>query len=156
MINKIKRFINKIKSFPWIILGYARPSYAQMGEDRILEYLFKELKIDKPTYLEIGTNHPIHCNNTYFFYSYYGSRGVLVEPDVYFHPIIKKYRSGDVLLTSGIALNASTEADFYVYEKKYRGFSTFSKEEVDVRAKDNVHFIEKIKVPLIDICFEGH
>ena len=43
-------------------------SFAQAGEDRILRLLFYTLGKEKISYLDIGTNHPIHFNNTFLFY----------------------------------------------------------------------------------------
>jgi FkbM family methyltransferase len=150
MKDRILRIYSKIKSFPYILLGHARPSYAQFGEDRILEYLFKSLNIDKPFYLEIGTNHPVKGNNTYFFYTQ-GAHGVLVEPDVYYHHIIKNKRSGDVLVKEGVTFDDTEKADFYVFDLKYTGWNTFSTEEVEMREKQGIPYKKKVEVNLISI-----
>jgi FkbM family methyltransferase len=150
MKDRILRIFSKIKSFPYILLGHARPSYAQFGEDRILEYLFKSLNIDKPFYLEIGTNHPIKGNNTYFFYTQ-GANGVLVEPDIYYHQIIKNKRSRDILVKEGVTFDETEKADFYVFDLKYTGWNTFSTEEVEMREKQGIPYKKKVKVDLISI-----
>ena len=58
------RFFGKCKKAWHIITLKAKATYSQSGEDIIIQYLFDSLKIDKPTYLEIGTNQPLVCNNT--------------------------------------------------------------------------------------------
>ncbi len=55
-------------------------TYSQFGEDLIVRYLFDSLGIARPTYLDIGANHPKFSGNTFGFYKR-GSRGVLVEPN---------------------------------------------------------------------------
>src|SRR4051794_18414209 len=58
-----------------------RLSFAQQGEDLVVDSLFGALKVAKPTYLDIGAYEPIRSNNTYLFYRQ-GGRGVLVEPNL--------------------------------------------------------------------------
>src|SRR2546421_12866883 len=76
-------------------------SFAQAGEDRILDYLFTELQIAAPTYLDIGANCPVAFNNTYFLYQK-GCKGVCVEPDPSLIPALKKYSARDTILNLGI------------------------------------------------------
>ena len=66
----IQRFFGKCLSAYYIITSKAQPDFSQAGEDRLVSYLFNSLRIPKPTYLDIGTNHPIIGNNTYYFYDY--------------------------------------------------------------------------------------
>jgi FkbM family methyltransferase len=62
-------------------------------------------------------------------------------------PELKKYRKKDTILNVGVGLSNIREADFYVYAAK--GLNTFSKEEVEFRARVGTHKVEKvIKVPL--------
>ena len=62
MKNLFRKLVTKI------ILPHSQLSYAQSGEDLILAHLFYKLNIAKPTYLDIGANHPSFISNTYFFY----------------------------------------------------------------------------------------
>ncbi len=57
-----------------------RKSYSQLGEDLIVRYLFDDLKIDKPTYIDIGANDPYILSNTAFFYKS-GCKGINIEPN---------------------------------------------------------------------------
>ena len=52
----------------------AKVSYAQSGEDLILDGICDFLKIEKPTYLDIGAADPIDGNNSYLFYKKGASR----------------------------------------------------------------------------------
>lgn len=144
----LKRVTRKVASFPWILKGYARPSYAQLGEDRILDFLFQRLGIKNPSYLDIGTNHPISGSNTYYFYSK-GSRGVCIEPDPALYALIKRHRGQDTILNVGIGLDEQQEADFYIFDT--HGWNTFSKEEAEYRKSNGQPYREVIKMPLKNI-----
>jgi hypothetical protein len=90
----------------------ATRSYAQAGEDTIVQELFNFLKIQKPTYLDVGAFRPIAYNNTYLFYQG-GSRGVLVEPNVDLIPSLKSARPGDTVLNVGIGVTSQKAASYY-------------------------------------------
>ncbi len=122
IITAAKRFV-ATKIFKGL-----RASYSQSGEDIIICDLFVRLGINKPTYLDIGTNDPIALNNTYRLYKR-GSRGVCVEPNPTLCKKIRSERKEDICINAGIAFDNSTEADFYLFPDKVNGLSTFSKEE---------------------------
>jgi FkbM family methyltransferase len=131
--------------------AYAHLSYAQQGEDLIVEDLLHWFKIQRPAYLDIGANDPVHNNNTYLFYAK-GARGVLVEPNPAFCDKLRKERPGDRVLEVGVADTDKAEADFYVI----RGASelnTFSKEQADLLVKQHgPDTIEKVvKMPLVNV-----
>lgn len=132
----LKRFLGKCGKGLDVIFMKAKASYSQMGEDIIVEYLFDSLKISHPTYLEIGTNQPKLCNNTYRFYKK-GCKGVCIEPDVEMVKIIKRQRPNDTVLNIGIGTRADANADFYLFPGLLNGWSTFSKEEADIRKKES-------------------
>src|ERR1700749_5137988 len=150
MSEKMKRIAGKIKASRWIFKASARASFSQVGEDNILAYFFQSIGLTKPSYLEIGTNHPVIGNNTYAFYLK-GSRGVLVEPDPALHAVIKNYRPGDKLLQCGIALQEAESATFYVFPSQYHGWNTFSHEEVQVRKAAGIEIEKELSVPLLNI-----
>jgi FkbM family methyltransferase len=143
----IKRFVGKCKKAWHVITMKAKASYAQAGEDIIVQYLFDSLKIEKPSYLEIGTNQPLVCNNTYNFYLK-GSYGVCVEPDKNMVDHIKAMRPGNIVLNIGVGLSESSEATFYLFPAAVNGWSTFSKEEALIREKETKINFSTVKVPL--------
>ncbi len=132
----LKRFINKCKRGVDIIKMRGVPSYAQAGEDVVVNYLFTTLGINKPSYLEIGTNQPILHNNTYFFYNR-GSKGVCIEPDIEMFETIKKARPNDTILNIGIGLHDNDSATFYLFPGHLNAWSTFSAEEAIIREKES-------------------
>ena len=62
---------------------YGGRTYAQHGDDLAIINLFQCLRIEKPSYLDIGAHHPFNLSNTALLYAR-GSRGVNVEanPDL--------------------------------------------------------------------------
>src|SRR5947208_479267 len=79
-------------------------SYSQSGEDLVASFLFDYImKLDKPSYMDVGACHPTIHNNTYLFYLR-GARGVLVEPNVAMIPSLKETRPGDTVLNIGIGV----------------------------------------------------
>ena len=143
----LKRFIGKLNRAKDVIQLKARTSYAQSGEDIIIDCLFTSFNYKKITYLDIGANQPVICNNTYFFYQK-GSRGVCVEPDVNMCVAAKAKRPGDNILNIGIGLSEVKEAAFYLFPGHLNTWSTFSKEEANVRETASGILAQKIIVPL--------
>jgi FkbM family methyltransferase len=143
----LTRFIGKCKKAWHVITLKARATYSQTGEDIIIQYLFDSLKIKKPTYLDIGTNQPLICNNTYHFYSK-GCYGVCIEPDKNMVDVIKKKRPGNTILNIGIGLSDSPAATFYLFPSHVNSWSTFSEEEAIIREKETGIGFTSVLVPL--------
>ena len=138
------------------ILPDSQVGYAQSGEDLILAQLFYKAGIQKPTYLDIGANHPAYISNSYYFYLR-GSTGVCIEPNPYLYKKIKKTRPGDIVINAGVGVTEQSEADFYLFPDSAHGLSTFSKTEAEYWGKEGMKTVGKIsyekviKVPLITI-----
>lgn len=134
-----------------ILKARALPSYSQVGEDIIVNYLINSLKITKVSYLDIGVNDPVISNNTYFFYNR-GNRGVCIEPDPYLYKIVKETRKNDVVLNCGIAFNESSASPFYSFPEEYSGWNTFSLPEARTREiESGVNIQNTTQVPLRSI-----
>jgi len=113
-----------------------KKSYAQFGEDLIIDMLFHILGKKKINYLDIGANFPKHYSNTYFFYKR-GNTGVCIEPDKELYESYTKIRPRDQVLNIGIGSGMEDEfKDFYYYEGYKKGLNTFS--EVRVKEIENV------------------
>lgn len=102
-------------------------SYAQCGEDLIIDFLFSwVLYVKSPTYMDIGAHHPHNFNNTYLFYKK-GCRGVNLEPDPVLFDHFARMRPADVNINKGVGFDdAIVTADFYMLASK--ALNTFSKE----------------------------
>ena len=104
---------------------YYRKSYAQCGEDLVVDYIFNTLKIAHPSYLDIGAHHPYFLSNTYLFYRQ-GSRGVCIEPDPALYGRINRARKRDRNLNIGLA---SKRGSLQLHVFSSRTLNTFSEEE---------------------------
>ena len=146
----VKRFLGKLSRASDVIGLKAKTSYSQVGEDLVVDYLFTSLGIKDITYLEIGTNQPVLCNNTYLFYKT-GFRGVCVEPDTEMIELIKTKRPGDKILNVGIGLTDQSEATFYLFPGLLNGWSTFSESEAKIRQEESGISYRQLQVPLKSI-----
>jgi FkbM family methyltransferase len=131
-------------------------SYAQQGEDLIIEDVLREIHIEGPiTYLDIGAYDPIYHSNTYLFYKA-GGHGVLVEPNPSKVRRLEWVRPRDRTLNVGVGTTPErSTSDYYVIGGPSKGaLNTFSKEEAEMlhRHSAGEHFIEKVvKLPLDNI-----
>lgn len=147
----LKRIVRKCKACFYIVTAKGEASFSQVGEDLIIHYLFKSLKIPLPSYIDIGANFPVLGNNTFFFYSR-GSRGICVEPDPYLYRMLKDTRPGDRVLNAGVGIKEEKSADLYVFALPYRGWNTFSKMDAEQRQRETGVRIEQvIPLPLVSI-----
>lgn len=128
-VFKMKNILKR-KVFKSLFPG-AHLSYSQFGEDLILEYLFSELGIKHPTYIDIGANDPRIGNNTYKFYIK-GSTGVLIEPNPDLISKLRKVRPYDTILNIGLGTqNSITECEYFKFPAWASGLNTFSKENAE-------------------------
>jgi FkbM family methyltransferase len=119
-------------------------------------HLFGELGIDKPSYLDIGANHPRFISNTYFFYQR-GCHGVLVEPNPRLAARLRSARPRDKVLEVGIGVRGQTEASFYQFPPHADGLSTFSRAEaehwqtVGMRGYGRIEVQAILRVPMLEV-----
>ncbi|SHM94994.1 FkbM family methyltransferase [Flavobacterium xinjiangense] len=144
LLSKIKRkFIAKF--FSSKDGNNKKISYSQSGEDLIVKFIFDNLGIQKPTYIDIGAHHPYFISNTALFYMN-GCRGINIEPDPTLFKEFLKHRKEDINLNIGIS-DCNCELDFYIISSPT--LNTFSKEEADkysLQGNYVIKSIEKIKV----------
>jgi FkbM family methyltransferase len=127
----------------------AKHSYAQAGEDLIVDFIMKAMQIDEISYLDIGAHHPTHFSNTYLFYKR-GFQGVLVEPDPGLMASIRIARPRDTCIEAGVGVQAATTAQFFVMSA--RTLNTFSEEEARrYEAMGTQRIEEVLTVPLITL-----
>jgi FkbM family methyltransferase len=154
-----QRFVRKFKASWLIWKSSAQVSFSQVGEDLIIHYLFQSLNITQPSYLDVGTNHPIVGNNTYFFYLR-GSRGVCIEPDPGLFRLIKEKRPLDTHINTGVGFETGkTDAEFYVFPHPYTGWNTFSKEESEKKQRETgvgISQVLNLRLCLINDVLEKH
>lgn len=107
--------------------SYSTRSYSQCGEDILVDYVFRLRGIEKPSYIDIGANHPFAINNTARFYER-GCRGVNIDPNPASIQLFNEHRPKDINLNVGISDKAG-ESDFFVMEDDR--LSTFSPNELN-------------------------
>ncbi len=146
----LKRFLGKCRRGADVVMLNAQASYSQVGEDRVVNYLFESLNITNPTYLDIGTNYPLVGSNTYLFYDK-GCRGVCIEPDPEMVKTIKRKRPGDKVLNVGVGITRTASAPFYLFPGNVAGWSTFSEEEAKIRESESGLRPKVISIPLMTV-----
>jgi FkbM family methyltransferase len=124
--------------------------YSQYGDDFFIQRFFASLEIPKPSYLDIGANHPVDLNNTYLFYAN-GSRGVLVEPNKALAELIKAVRPEDTLLNIGVAGAEINERAQYYTSGAGGVYNSFVKENIEWhgRSADEAEVLELVNINVI-------
>ncbi len=132
-----------------LVVGYK--TYAQCGEDRIMEHLCRTIGISNPRYIDIGTNHPTILSNTYLFYTK-GSNGVCIEPSPILAKKIARKRRRDLVRAIGVGASTSNEPLSY-YVLTAQTMNTFSKEDAEqtmsvpeIYGRQKIERVEQIKI----------
>lgn len=118
--------------------NHHKTSYSQCGEDLIIDFLRQWLGLSNFSYLDIGTNHPVNLNNTYYFYKL-GFNGILIEPDKKISTIIKKKRPNDTLLE--LAISATHDESISFYEMTSNTLNTTQALTAELYEKTSAHQI---------------
>ena len=128
-MSKINNLKHHIKSFVFEEKHFGakkyHKSYSQCGEDLIVRFIFNQLKIDKPSYIDIGAHHPYIISNTAEFYLN-GSKGVNIEPNPFYFKFFLEERPNDVNLNIGISENKQM-LEYYEFDEP--ALNTFSEIE---------------------------
>lgn len=172
--SEIKNLINSygLKKIFWVALAeiyrkvwleFIRDSYAQVGEDLIVEKCFKRDFVGR--YLEIGAYHPTRLSNTYRFYKK-GWRGIVVEPNPEIKKMFEEVRPHDKFWNIGIS-DKNQVLNYYQF--MIPALNTFSKKDADESVKNghkisdilkvntkNINSILKGKIDFISIDTEGY
>lgn len=137
------RYIAYLKTF-----RYSKKSYAKTGEDLLIASALQFLGIKNPSYIDVGTWHPIRSNNTYYLYKR-GNRGILVEPNPDMAAVIRSKRPKDVLLNMGVS---PTEGAMQYYVLTGSQNNTFSKKHADTQVEKRGQHIKRIiTVPTVTL-----
>lgn len=132
--------------------------YASGAEDAFMVAWFRALQCDPASirYIDIGANHPIRLSNTYAFYRL-GARGVLVEPDPDLAAELRRSRTGDTVISAGVAFDERSSAT--LFRLTARVYNTFIREEAEriVEAskawpeEQRQSIVDAVTVPLISL-----
>lgn len=138
-MENIKSVLGKLEDYN--VLQHNQPtyymkSYAQSGEDAILDYIIRVNRIpyDKVTYIDLGANHAKNLSNTYFLYSK-GAKGVIVEANPALISDLTFYRNRDIILNNCVDIETGKQVDFYIMNVD--GLSTISAESAEEMCRIN-------------------
>ncbi|NOT50977.1 MAG: FkbM family methyltransferase [Chitinophagaceae bacterium] len=121
--------------------NYQYSSFAQVGEDMILDRYFNEKK--EGFYVDIGANHPYIYSNTYKFYLK-GWRGINVDANPGTKKLFDSLRPKDINVEAGVSLTPG-ELDFYTFGNNV--FNTLDKQTAEGHCREfSIHVKEIIKV----------
>ena len=119
----------------------------------MIKYVFWLRGIHRPTYLDIGANHPFQFSNTAIFYLA-GCRGVNIEPNPLLIASFQSARPEDINLNVGVGAKPGT-LDFYSMEDTT--LSTFSESEYEnlCRQGHKLAMVSKVDVlPISEVITE--
>lgn len=141
-LKKVKRRLVTVENIN--VKGeFTKKSYSQCGEDLIVKFIFDNLNIINPTYLDIGAHHPHYISNTALFHEN-GSTGINIEPDPTLFQAFLKERKNDINLNIGVG-NKTELLDFYVMSSPT--LNTFSFEEANNYQKEgNYRIVDTKKI----------
>lgn len=138
-----KGFKNSVTKRQLLKQNYMYTSFAQVGEDKILERYFSEKK-EPGFFVDIGANHPYIYSNTYKFYLQ-GWRGINLDATPGTKKLFDALRPEDTTIETGISLVPS-EMDFYTFENSV--FNTLDKQTAEEHCRFfsiNIKDVFKIK-----------
>ncbi len=119
-------------------------TYAQHGDDLIMLAMFHQLKIYRPSWLDVGAHHPYHLSNTALMYER-GGRGINVEANLDLMGAFAEHRPGDVNVCAGVtALGGSRPIRFY--RTHAPGLSSF-----DHSLASKYGIASEVEVPVVTI-----
>lgn len=132
---------------------FGHVTYSQSGEDLVILNLFKQLKIDLPSYLDLGAHHPETISNTALLYSR-GCRGINVEANPNLAHIFPQYRPLDITVNVGIIpehKSGLTHLEFYMFDAT-SGRNTLSFEEaVRFEHESGMKVKKTIQIPVMTL-----
>ncbi|MDB4919623.1 FkbM family methyltransferase [Mucilaginibacter sp.] len=150
-LNKLRNQIAALKTkFEHPKNKYQKQSYSQSGEDLIIDFIFTQIGLAKPSYLDIGAHHPFYLSNTALLYQK-GYRGINIEPDKELFKHFLIYRKGDINLNCGIGSQAG---EMILHVMNSPALNTFSASEADRLVKEhNFSIVNKITTPVKTVGF---
>jgi FkbM family methyltransferase len=134
--------------------SYSTRTYSQCGEDVIVDYIFRLRAIERPSYIDVGANHPFVLSNTARFYER-GCRGINIDPNPAAMLLFDEHRKEDINLNVGIS-DKSGEADLFLMEDNT--LNTFSAAERDhlVSHGHRTTGTAKVKLMTLPVILERH
>jgi len=130
--------------------SYGGKIYSQHGDDVVVFSIFKQLGIDKPSYMDIGAHHPFYLSNTAIFYKF-GSRGINIDANPNLMKIFYEQRPDDINLNVGIGIKKGI-LPFYMFSE-IQACNTFSLEEAKhfEEIYPDLKILKTVELPVITL-----
>ncbi len=125
--------------------------YGQHGEDLVVASIFSQIGIDKPTYMDLGANHPVIWSNSALMHLN-GCKGINIEANPRLIKYFEEVRPDAINVNVGVACEKGM-LPYYVFTED-SGLNTFSKEEADKAGTPVKEVRELPVVPLDEIIEE--
>jgi FkbM family methyltransferase len=106
-------------------------SFAQEGEDKILEKYFGE-HTNTGFFIDVGANHPHKFSNTFKLYLK-GWRGINIDANPGTKKLFDEFRPGDINIETGIS-KVPGQLEYHIFEHSL--FNTFDKETAMAHVKE--------------------
>lgn len=133
---------------------YSRCSWSQHGEDLLVWDLFIRGGVNKPSYVDVGANHPYEISNTAIFYTN-GCRGINIDPSPDNISLFNKYRPEDINLCCGIGPKNGS-MPFYIIDST-SGRNSFDKNAIDSFISKQPEFkvtdVQMVEIKTLDTIF---
>jgi FkbM family methyltransferase len=132
-------------------------SFAQTGEDVLVKFLFDQMEIARPSYLDIGAYHPYHFSNTALLHLT-GSRGINVEPNPDAATLFAGERPEDLNLNVGCAASSGRLTFFRLTAPTLNTFSKESAEDAVAKSQGRyrIESTAEIAVTTVSELLDSH
>jgi FkbM family methyltransferase len=128
LLRRTKRSYGKIRE-PWHeSVQWAKQSYAQEGEDLVLDRFMDDVATG--FYVEVGSHHPFRFSNTYLFYRR-GWQGICIDPLPNSKALFNKWRPRDLALELGVSTIPSNMKYYLFNEPALNTFDPLLAKERD-------------------------
>lgn len=135
---------------------YYKKSYAQDGEDMILDSILNDIGVrTNGFFVDVGAHHPLRFSNTAYFYNL-GWRGINIEPTPDAISIFNEIRKRDINLNCGVS-DVEGTLNFYMFDEP--ALNSFSRDLSYQRASTtSYNIIKEVKIPLLrlDAILDRH
>lgn len=147
-----EKFHRSIYIFKKSLLGFAQKSYAQEGEDMVLQRKFHGQQ--SGFYIDIGAHHPHRFSNTHLFYKK-GWSGINIDAMPSSMDLFNKYRKRDINLELAISDVSQTLTYYAFVEPAINGFDPVLSQQ-RVKAGEKLLFTKEIKTLTLQEIFEKY
>lgn len=146
---RLEHKIDDIAARLGVMDTYYTRSYSQHGEDVLIwNFMKKVLKIDFPTYIDIGAHHPYEISNTAIFHEH-GCKGVNIEANPILIEEFYRVRPDDINIQCGCGGEKGI-LPFYMVDDK-NGRNSFDKELVENflnKEHSGMKIAKEIQIPI--------